>query len=85
MFSILVQHATQGENGDSLHERDSTACGLTGKLSIAWSSVCAEEQFAGLVVWYEQKKASLASQMKKVRQLLNLLVIHLYSPICTNC
>lgn len=59
MFSILVQQATQGENRDSLRERDSAARGLTEKLSVAWSSVCAEEQFAGLAVWYEQKKPLL--------------------------
>lgn len=52
MFSILVQHAIQGENRDSLQERDSAARGLTRKPSIAWSSVCAEEWFEGLVVWY---------------------------------
>lgn len=52
MFSILVQDAIQGENRDSLQERDSAACGLTRKPSIAWSSVCAEEWFEGLVVWY---------------------------------
>lgn len=36
---------------------------------IAWSSVCAEEQFAGLVMWYEQKNPPdfLASQMKKAQ------------------
>lgn len=64
MFSILVQHATQGENGDSLHERDSAAHGLTGKLSIVWSSVCDEEQFAALVVWYEQKKKNPLLKVK---------------------
>lgn len=57
------------------------------RLHIEWNSFCAEEQFEGLVVWYEQKKPpdSLASQMKKVRQLLNLVVIHLYSPVCADC
>lgn len=36
---------------------------------IAWNSVYAEEQFAGLVMWYEQKNPLdfLASQMKKAQ------------------
>lgn len=55
MFSILVQCAAWGENGDSPHKWGSPAHGLMGKPSVAQNSVSAEEHFAGLGVWYEQK------------------------------